>query len=57
MYIIILNYESGAVDALDLRNKPEILDVEEYVETCLNYNLSNTEWMTTSEMPLINILN
>lgn len=57
MYAIILNYESGEVDLLDLKNKPENLEIEDYIENILDYNLSNTEWMCVSEIPEINILN
>ena len=55
-YVVILNYESGAVDILILDNKPDDEDYEEYIEGTLDYSLQNCEWMITTN-PLPNILN
>jgi hypothetical protein len=48
-YVIILNFESGHVDALILDNKPLDMDYEEYIEGQLDYSLSNCEWMITTK--------
>jgi hypothetical protein len=57
MYAVILNYESGQIDVLDLCNKPEDMDVEIFIEELLDYSLSNCEWMTVKERPHLNFLN
>jgi hypothetical protein len=56
MYAVILNFESGMVDALVLDNKPESMDTEEYIEDVLDYSLSNCEWMITPK-PFVHNLN
>lgn len=56
MYIIILNFETGTVDCLDLCNQPEEMDTEEYVEEILDYSLSNCQWMVIDNYKL-NFLN
>jgi hypothetical protein len=55
-YVVILNFESGQVDVMILDNKPEDEDYAEYIETTLDYSLSNCEWMITTN-PLPNKLN
>jgi hypothetical protein len=55
-YVIILNFETGQVDCLDLCNQPEEMDTEEYIEEILEYSLNNCEWMTTTNYK-INFLN
>ena len=57
MYAIILNYETGTVEALDLCNKPKKMDNEQYIEEILEYSLFGCEWMTTKEKPEILFLN
>ena len=47
-YVVILNFESGEVDIMILDNKPEDMDAQEYIETVLDYSLSNCEWMVTT---------
>ena len=47
-YVVILNFESGEVDIMILDNKPEDMDTQEYIETVLDYSLSNCEWMVTT---------
>ena len=47
-YVVILNFESGEVDIMILDNKPEDMDYQEYIETVLDYSLSNCEWMVTT---------
>ena len=59
-YAVILNFESGKVEVLSLDNKPEELDVEEFIELPtenggLGYSLSNCEWMTTDDITLYNL--
>ena len=56
LYAVILNFESGEVDIMILDNKPEDMDAQEYIETVLDYSLSNCEWMVTST-PIPNNLN
>ena len=46
-YVVILNFESGEVDIMILDNQPEDMDTQEYIETILDYSLSNCEWMVT----------
>ena len=48
LYAVILNFESGEVDIMILDNKPEDMDAQEYIETVLDYSLSNCEWMVTT---------
>jgi hypothetical protein len=48
-YVVILNFESGMVDALILDNKPLDMDYQEYIEETLDYSLSNCEWMITTK--------
>jgi hypothetical protein len=55
-YAIILNFESGQTDCLDLCNIPQDMDTEEYIETILDYSLSNCEWLITDNYK-INYLN
>lgn len=57
MYAAILNFETGGIDALDLCNKPEKAEVEEYIEDTLSYSLENCEWMIIEELPIIKPLN
>lgn len=47
-YVVILNFESGEVDIMILDNQPEDMDTQEYIETVLDYSLSNCEWMVTT---------
>lgn len=47
-YVVILNFESGVVDTMILDNKPKDMDYQEYIETVLDYSLSNCEWMVTT---------
>lgn len=47
-YVVILNFESGEVDIMILDNQPEDMDTQEYIETILDYSLSNCEWMVTT---------
>ena len=58
-YLIILNFETSQIDCLDLCNQPkeEEMDLEEYVEAILDYNLSNCEYMVVKEKPKFNFLN
>ena len=56
LYAVILNFESGEVDIMILDNKSEDMDAQEYIETVLDYSLSNCEWMVTST-PIPNNLN
>ena len=55
-YVVILNFESGAVDIMILDNKPLDMDYEEYIEETLDYSLSNCDWMITTK-PIMNPLN
>jgi hypothetical protein len=57
-YVVILNFESGRVEALSLANKPEDMDAYEFIESPdgLDYSLSNCEWMIV-ESPVIYPLN
>lgn len=57
MYVIILNFETGTVDCLDLCNKPKKTDEYLYIEEVLNYSLSNCEWQVVKNKPEINFLN
>jgi hypothetical protein len=49
MYIVILNYNSKAIDCFDLSNKPAEMDTEEYIESELEYSLTDCHWMETEE--------
>ncbi len=55
-YVIILNYESGAVDCLFVGNCPTNKDLEQFIEEYLDYSLSNCHWMNV-EHPLPRIVN
>ena len=55
-YAVILNFEKGEVDIMILNNKPEDMDYQEYIETVLDYSLSDCEWMVTTN-PFPNPLN
>lgn len=56
-YVIILNFESGSVDCLYVGEySPEEKDLDEFIETDLDYKLSNCHWMQV-EHPLPRILN
>lgn len=57
-YAVILNFESGKIEALSLENKPDEMDTQEFIESPdgLDYNLSNCEWMIV-EQPVIYPLN
>jgi hypothetical protein len=57
MYIVILNQESESVDCLDLSNKPFDVDLFEFVENTLDYQLTNCEWILMDTKPKINFLN
>jgi hypothetical protein len=57
MFAVILNYEIPAVECLDLVNKPQDMDDAEYIETILDYSLSNCDWMILEEKPTLNFLN
>jgi hypothetical protein len=57
MYIVILNSESESVDCLDLSNKPFNVDLFEFVENTLDYQLTNCEWILMENKPIINFLN
>ena len=55
-YVLILNFESESIDVLDLVNCPDD-DYEEFIESTLDYSLSNCEWMVVDKKPKINFLN
>lgn len=58
MFVIILNFESQAIDCLDLVNMPADADAYEFIEEVLDYSLSNCQWMVVTEKPeVINFLN
>lgn len=49
-FVVILNFESQAVDVLSLDNMPEDEDdVELFIEETLDYSLSSCEWMVTKD--------
>ena len=59
-YAIILNFESESIDVLDLVNRPDNVDDEEFIEddeNGLDYSLSNCQWMVVDKKPEINFLN
>lgn len=47
-YVVILNFRTGIIDILSLHEMQEGDDTEEFIETNLEYNLSDCEWMVTS---------
>lgn len=55
-YVVILNFESGEVDILSLHAMQEGVDAEEFIEGDLGYNLSDCQWMVTSN-PFPNPIN
>jgi hypothetical protein len=57
MYIIILNSDTESVDCLDLSNKPFDVDLFEFVENTLDYQLTHCEWSLMDTKPKINFLN
>jgi hypothetical protein len=57
MYIIILNSDTESVDCLDLSNKPFDVDLFEFVENTLDYQLTHCEWRLMDTKPKINFLN
>jgi len=58
MFVIILNFETQAIDCLDLVNMPDDADASNFIEEKLDYSLSNCEWMVVTERPeVINYLN
>lgn len=59
-YAIILNFESESIDVLDLVNRPDNVDDEEFIEddkNGLDYSLTNCQWMVVDKKPEINFLN
>jgi len=57
MYIVILNFENAKVYGLDISDKPEEIDAEDYVETVLDYSLQSCQWMLVDEKPHIEFIN
>jgi hypothetical protein len=55
MYVIILNFEMGIVDCISLKDKPETMEPEEYIEQ-IPYSLTDCQWMVTDE-PFIRPVN
>lgn len=47
-YVVILNFRTGNVDILSLHEMQEGDDHEEFITETLEYNLSDCEWMTTT---------
>jgi len=56
MYAVILNFETLKVDVLDVSNTPDEMYYEEYIETVLDYSLSNSQWMIVDETPTFNFI-
>jgi hypothetical protein len=56
MYAVILNFETLKVDVLDVSNTPDEMYYEEYIETVLDYSLSNSQWMIIDETPTFNFI-
>lgn len=56
-YAIILNFESGKVECLSLEHREPDVDTDDYIESVLEYNLSNCEWMVVKGEPVIEPLN
>ena len=54
MYTVILNFETGKVDVIDVSGRPTDLDDEEFIEDILGYSLSNCQWMTVVGYPEFN---
>lgn len=54
MYTVILNFETGKVDVIDISAKPTDLDDEEFIEEILGYSLSSCQWMTVVGYPKFN---
>ena len=55
-FAVILNFETGRVESLLLEDRGE-MDADEYIETVLDYNLSNCQWMVVKGEPVIDSLN
>lgn len=55
-FAVILNFETGRVESLVLEDRGE-MDADEYIETVLDYNLSNCQWMVVKGEPGIEPLN
>lgn len=49
--------ENSQTEVLDLRNKPENIEIEDFIEEDLQYNLSNCEWMIVQNKPELQFLN
>lgn len=47
-YAVILNFNSGNVDILSLKDMPQGGDAETYIQEDLEYSLTDCEWMVTS---------
>ena len=56
MYAVILNFETLKVDVLDVSNTPDEMYYEEYIETVLDYSLSNSQWMIVDKTPTFNFI-
>ena len=54
MFTVILNFETGKIDVIDVSGKPTELDDEEFIEDILGYSLSNCQWMTVVGYPKFN---
>jgi hypothetical protein len=46
-YAVILNFNSGNVDVLSLKDMNPADDAHEYIEERLEYSLTDCEWMVT----------
>jgi hypothetical protein len=55
-YVVILNFRTGNIDILSLHGMNEDDDFEEFIEMDLTYNLSDCEWMVTTN-PFPNPIN
>jgi hypothetical protein len=51
MYAVILNFETASVDVVDLNEMGHHEDPAEFIESELDYSLSNAEWMIVNEYP------
>jgi hypothetical protein len=55
-YVVILNFRTANIDILSLHGMNEDDDFEEFIEMDLTYNLSDCEWMVTTN-PFPNPIN
>jgi hypothetical protein len=53
MWIVILNFETETVNIVSMESKDPTINVEEFLEEEMDYNLTNCQWMVVHEKPEI----